>query len=250
VTTAPRTQHLERSRLSNRAADALKRSIVTGAYTAGAKLPTEKALAEELGVTRLTVREALSQLSAAGFIATRHGSGTYVVDLRERENLQLLAEMVGAGRKLTANESTSLMQFRCVVMRGFADAIMANATPEHVAALRGKLASARAETDPEQLAEIDYSVNELLSIASGNVFLTLLMRSLREVHRELGVVVYREHGDVGAILDTLDALADALERKQAQRFARVLTTYVDGAAAVVSEWTRRRPRKKTGGTTT
>jgi DNA-binding FadR family transcriptional regulator len=127
---------------------------------------------------------------------------------------------------------------------------MANATPEHVAALRGKLASARAETDPEQLAEIDYSVNELLSIASGNVFLTLLMRSLREVHRELGVVVYREHGDVGAILDTLDALADALERKQAQRFARVLATYVDGAAAVVSEWTRRRPRKKTGGTTT
>lgn len=233
----PAPAKLTRSRLSNQAADALKRAIVDGTYPPGARLPTEKALAESLGVTRLTVREALSQLSSAGFVDTRHGSGTYVIDVRERESFGLLTEMLAAGRTLTTRESDDLMRFRSVVTLGFASAISAGATDAHVAAIRALVATARATgREPRALAELDYRINEVLADASGNAFFTMMLRSLREVYEELGSLVYREHEDLEVIFATLDTLADALERRQEKRFARALSSYVDGGALVLSRW--------------
>ena len=52
--------------------------IHSGEYRAGQKLPSERLLQEEIGVGRLTLREALSRLNAMGIITTAHGRGTYV----------------------------------------------------------------------------------------------------------------------------------------------------------------------------
>ena len=52
--------------------------IHSGEYQAGQKLPSERLLQEEIGVGRLTLREALSRLNAMGIITTAHGRGTYV----------------------------------------------------------------------------------------------------------------------------------------------------------------------------
>ncbi len=47
-------------------------------YTEGAKLPSEREIAQILGVSRLPVREALSALQILGIVETQPGSGTYV----------------------------------------------------------------------------------------------------------------------------------------------------------------------------
>lgn len=52
--------------------------IHSGEYQAGQKLPSERLLQEELGVGRLTLREALSRLNAKGIITTAHGRGTFI----------------------------------------------------------------------------------------------------------------------------------------------------------------------------
>ena len=49
-------------------------------YSPGEKLPNETALAEELGVSRVTLREAVRTLSAKGLVATRRGIGTFVTE--------------------------------------------------------------------------------------------------------------------------------------------------------------------------
>lgn len=54
--------------------------INEGTYPPGGKLPSERYLQEELGVGRLTLREALSRLNATGVISTAHGRGTFVQD--------------------------------------------------------------------------------------------------------------------------------------------------------------------------
>jgi len=54
--------------------------IHNGEYQAGQKLPSERLLQEEIGVGRLTLREALSRLNAMGIITTAHGRGTYIED--------------------------------------------------------------------------------------------------------------------------------------------------------------------------
>ena len=52
--------------------------LVTGNLAPGAKLPNENEIADRFGVSRATVREAVLGLLEAGYLARRHGSGTYV----------------------------------------------------------------------------------------------------------------------------------------------------------------------------
>lgn len=59
-------------------ADRLRRQIADGAYRIGDRLPSEDALGEEFGVSRITVRAALDQLSAAGLLKRHRGKGTFV----------------------------------------------------------------------------------------------------------------------------------------------------------------------------
>src|SRR5262245_43005446 len=57
---------------------ALRAAIVDGTLSSGAKLPATRALATELGVSRTTVLLAFEHLAAEGYLAGRHGSGSYV----------------------------------------------------------------------------------------------------------------------------------------------------------------------------
>jgi len=57
---------------------ALEERIRTGALSPGQALPSERKLAEELGISRLTVRRALDELVAGGVLTRKQGSGTYV----------------------------------------------------------------------------------------------------------------------------------------------------------------------------
>lgn len=58
--------------------DELKRAIISGEYKKGARLPSESALLERFGTSRLTVNRALRELQLSGFIERRAGSGSYV----------------------------------------------------------------------------------------------------------------------------------------------------------------------------
>lgn len=60
-------------------ASALRRQIVSSRYLRDERLPPERALSEEFGVARGTLREALRQLEETGFVERRAGSGSYVV---------------------------------------------------------------------------------------------------------------------------------------------------------------------------
>ena len=58
--------------------EGLLNDLVAGGLEPGAKLPNENVLAERFAVSRATVREAVLRLLEAGYLARRHGSGTYV----------------------------------------------------------------------------------------------------------------------------------------------------------------------------
>ncbi|MBC3193392.1 GntR family transcriptional regulator [Pseudonocardia sp. C8] len=65
-----------------RAARVLRQWLSDDAWSAGERLPSEPALARQLGVSRVSVRAALAQLQSEGLVSRRHGSGTYVNSVR------------------------------------------------------------------------------------------------------------------------------------------------------------------------
>ncbi|MBF8289978.1 MAG: transcriptional regulator [Chloroflexi bacterium] len=64
--------------LADMVRDGLRRSVITGTYASGSRLPNENALAGQFAVSRATIREAVRGLVEEGYLSRRHGSGTYV----------------------------------------------------------------------------------------------------------------------------------------------------------------------------
>ena len=77
-------QTLEPKRLYRQIADQLRTLIASGEFAAGARLPAERDLARQLGVSRPSVREALIALEVEGRVEVRTGSGVYVLDRSQR----------------------------------------------------------------------------------------------------------------------------------------------------------------------
>ncbi|RZL54591.1 MAG: FadR family transcriptional regulator [Variovorax sp.] len=78
-------QPVEPQRLYRQIADRLRTLIGSGEFAVGARLPAERDLAREFGVSRPSVREALIALEVEGWVEVRTGSGVYVQDRSERQ---------------------------------------------------------------------------------------------------------------------------------------------------------------------
>lgn len=77
-------QAVESSRLYRQIAEQLRGLIAGGEFAAGTRLPAERDLARQLGVSRPSVREALIALEVEGWVEVRIGSGIYVQETRRR----------------------------------------------------------------------------------------------------------------------------------------------------------------------
>ena len=67
-----------KQKISDKVAERLQEMLKNQTWTAGDKLPPERDLAKQLGVSRPSLREALQKLVCAGLLTTRHGGGTFV----------------------------------------------------------------------------------------------------------------------------------------------------------------------------
>ena len=77
-------QSIAPQRLYRQIADQLRALISQGEFAVGARLPAERDLAQQLGVSRPSVREALIALEVEGWVEVRTGSGVYVLDRSHR----------------------------------------------------------------------------------------------------------------------------------------------------------------------
>src|SRR4029453_6235463 len=90
-------QAVESSRLYRQIAEQLRGLIAGGEFTAGSRLPAERDLAKQLGVSRPSVREALIALEVEGWVEVRIGSGIYVQEGRRRNGTHVAGNAGAAG---------------------------------------------------------------------------------------------------------------------------------------------------------
>jgi GntR family transcriptional repressor for pyruvate dehydrogenase complex len=104
----PPAAEFDRSRSAERIIESLKAGIGDGSLGRGARLPSEKSLAEHFGVSAPTVREAVRALAAMGLVEARQGSGTYVTadaDGFVTSSLRLASQLNG----VTASEIIEML---------------------------------------------------------------------------------------------------------------------------------------------
>lgn len=101
-----------RRRLHEDVAEQLRDAILDGRFAAGAKLPPERELAEQFGVNRTSVREAIKTLEGLGLVSVRQGDGATVRPLVDA-SLDVLAPMIFHGSRV---DGALLAEFGEVMM--------------------------------------------------------------------------------------------------------------------------------------
>lgn len=95
--------------LRQQVAEQLRQSIRTGSFAVGHRLPSSRAIAAHLGVSRATVVAAVTELEGEGWVESRHGSGTYVSVGIETTQLEPLAGSHVAARAERADRPGPLI---------------------------------------------------------------------------------------------------------------------------------------------
>ncbi len=164
---------IEPRRLYQQVADQIRGLIQGGQFLPGARLPAERDLAHQLGVSRPSLREALIALEIDGSVEIRSGSGVYVCAPVERS----------AHTIRSMGESPSeLMQARAVIEGTVAALACARMTPEGLAALHATLQAMRADiADGRDPLEQDRRFHLALADQAGN---SVLMRIVRDLFDE------------------------------------------------------------------
>jgi GntR family transcriptional regulator, transcriptional repressor for pyruvate dehydrogenase complex len=150
----------------------LEGMIGDGSIGGGERLPPERELAQQLGVSRTSLREALHELELKGLIDRRPGRGTVVVQGRGET---LLGHMHAAERGLR-----EVMDLRAVIEPSIAERAAQRATADDLEVLRGVLDEMRAETSVARTAQLDIEFHAAIARASHNPLLVKLMRFASE----------------------------------------------------------------------
>ena len=95
--------------------DQLLGEVVDGSLVAGDSLPSERRLAELLGVSRPAVREALQRMSATRLVEVRHGGATTVRDFQRYAGLDLLPRMLVRDGELDPTVARSIIEARFAI---------------------------------------------------------------------------------------------------------------------------------------
>jgi DNA-binding FadR family transcriptional regulator len=206
--------------LPQQVADDLRHRIASGEFPVGARLPTEHQLAEDFGVSRNSVREAVRSLVHAGLLRARAGDGTYVTASSD------LAPVLA--RQLDYSRAEDVAEVRLLLEREAARLAAMRATPQQREALQQALDTRAATTTPTDYAAADMALHHLVVDASGNELLAELYRGsggLESAWSEL----LDEDGDFTKAGERLREVDDA----HAALVAAIVAADPDAAAAAV-----------------
>ena len=171
-------QAVEPQRLYRQIADQLRTLIQSGEFVAGSRLPAERDLAKQLGVSRPSVREALIALEVEGWVEVRTGSGVYVLDRTQHTQ--------SAEKTIATTEwgPLELIRARRVVEGEMAAIAALQAKRKHLDAMRQALADMTRDASAGVLPlEGDRAFHSAIVESTGNVVLVETVHSFWDSRR-------------------------------------------------------------------
>ncbi|KRB76385.1 GntR family transcriptional regulator [Nocardioides sp. Root190] len=174
--------------------------VLDGELAVGAPLPSERRLAEVLGISRPAVREALQRIAQTGLVEVRHGGATTVRDFRRSAGLDLLPRLLVRGGRLDATIARSVIEARAEVGPGIAALAAERGGPALAVALDAVIEELVTTTDAVRWQELALDYWDLLVDGADSLVFRLMFNSLRTAYEPalpvLGAVLAAEVGQV------------------------------------------------------
>ncbi|CDO33816.1 FadR/GntR family transcriptional regulator [Mycolicibacterium porcinum] len=216
--------------------------VLSGQMQPGESLPSERRLAEVLGVSRPAVREAIKRLTEAGLVEVRQGDATTVRDFRRHAGLDLLPRLLLRAGELDVSVVRSILETRLHNGPKVA-ALAAERAPAPLIAQLGHTVDAlAAEPDPVEQQRLALAFWDLVVDGADSIAFRLMYNTLRQTYEPalpaLATMMAAEVGRPDAyrrIVEAIDAGNPAAAGQAAQDLLGPATEALMGALTALEE---------------
>jgi GntR family transcriptional repressor for pyruvate dehydrogenase complex len=200
--------------------------VRSGELQPGDRLPAERVLAEQFGVSRNTVREALRMMEISGLVALRTGAGggAFVAKPDPGVAARGLADAFQLNGLSPSDVTEARLWLESTVVRVACERM----TEEYLQALYDNVneaAQAAGEDDWERTALVHVEFHNLLADATGNPVMSILMRSMADLLRELVLAIGPSSDDV--IVRSRRRLLRHLRNRDGDKAAEEMRRYLN-----------------------
>ncbi|HNX48594.1 MAG TPA: FadR/GntR family transcriptional regulator [Thermoanaerobaculaceae bacterium] len=220
------SDHSTSSTAGGRVVELVLKLIEDGRLKPGDRLPPERQLAAQVGLSRSSLRAGLRSLQAMGVMHARQGSGTYIVAGPPRLGegpLRFLAALHGFTRD-------EMFEARMVLEVGACGLAASKATPEQTSSLADEVASMFASIeDPRQYLLHDVCFHRLVAAASGNPVLATLIDTLAQLVWETRRESVVQATDLKESADMHRRIYRAIRVRDADRARREMAEHLERA---------------------
>lgn len=200
----------------------LRDQIIRGIWEAGARIPSESDLCKILGVSRVTLREAMQMLASLGLVETQQGGGTYVRSYSSEILLTPLIPMIALERI----DILHVLEYRKIVERGTVALAVERAGQPEIGELEEAYAAMQdSRNDIEAFARADLEFHLALAKASGNPILI-------KINAVIWDILSASMGEIVSALGTKDglyyhgAILQAIKERDAAKAGELMEEHI------------------------
>ena len=211
--------------------DQILSDVVDGELAPGESLPSERRLAEVLGVSRPAVREALQRMAQARLVEVRHGGATTVREFRRSAGLDLLPRLLVRNDELDVSVARSILEARIAIAPEVAALAAERGSRALHDALDEAIAALEADEDPVARQRAALTFWDHVVDGADSVVFRLMFNSLRAAYEPaidaLAVLMEAEVSQIDAYREVREAVAahdPAAARAATERLLHPATT--------------------------
>jgi GntR family transcriptional repressor for pyruvate dehydrogenase complex len=209
--------------------DQIVAEVLSGGMQPGESLPSERRLAEVLGVSRPAVREALKRLTAAGLVEVRQGDSTTVRDFRRHAGLDLLPSLLLHAGELDLAVARSILEARLHNGPKVAELAAGRRRPELTTLLEDSIRRLEEQDDPVERQRCALTFWDHVVDGADSIVFRLMYNTLRAAYEPaLGALAAVMEAEVGRP-DAYRKIADAIGAGDPQAAGRAAQELLEPA---------------------
>jgi GntR family negative regulator for fad regulon and positive regulator of fabA len=185
-------------------------AILSGTYPAGTALPSERALANEIGITRPTLRETLQRLANEGWVQIQHGKPTVVNDFWLEGGLSMLGTLAKYADFLPNGFISRLLEVRVTLLPTVAGLAAIHQPQKILDILDHK---PQLTDSVETYAAYDWELQICMARESGNPIYALILNDFASIFQKMAARYFMAQKPREASLNYYRDLAQAIVRK-------------------------------------
>ena len=215
----------------------LENRIFSGELAIGERLPPERELALEFGVSRSLVNLAILDLESMGFLRIVPRQGTFVADYKNESTPQMLLSLMtrGAADHSGAELFSSMMQTRRLLESECARLAAEHASEAELEKLSSILEEMRQASEPGSFSDANFRFHRTMLAASGNIVYAMIFQSFGEVVRHFVCGYFTTPARMRLSVSQHETLLAALIARDADRARAAVADIMDEGIGKLSE---------------